>query len=107
MASKQYGFDKKVTTAVLAVFGVASGAFTGLVAAIGAAGVVGAIIAKVLTWPVFLTVNGIAYVITFFAIRKRQTRPAFDSRVLVTVFLVGVLIGIILGNLLTRTGAHH
>ena len=106
MASIQYGFDKKVTATALTVFGVTSGAFTGLVGAIGAVPLVGPIVAKVLMWPVFLTVNGLAYLVTFLAIRKRQARPVFDSRVLVTVFLVGLLIGIILGNLLTRTGTH-
>ena len=100
IASSIYHLDKKATAFLLIVFGFLTQAFTGLVGLIALLPVVGPIIAKVLAWPLFLTLNGLAYLLTFVAIGKGQKKKVIESRILVTSFLIGVIAGFLLGRFL-------
>lgn len=94
-----YGLDKKVTTAGVIVFGFLSEAFAGLLSLIALIPVLGPVLVKVLSWPVFLTINGLAYIVTFFAIKSGLVKEAVNSKLLVSVLLFGILLGFILGKL--------
>jgi hypothetical protein len=98
-ASFVYHLDKKATAFFVIVFGFVTQAFTGLISIIGLMPVVGPVIAKVLAWPLFLTLNGLAYLITFFALGRGKKKRVLESRVLVTTFLFGILIGFLLGKI--------
>lgn len=99
IASSTYHLDKKATAFLVVVFGFVTQAFTGLVGLIALFPVVGPVIAKVLAWPLFLTLNGLAYLLTFMAIGKGQKKKVIESRILVTSFLIGVIAGFLLGRL--------
>ncbi len=95
-----YGIDKKITAIGIIIFGLITQAFTGLVGIIGFIPTVGPILAKILAWPIFATLNGLAFLVTFFALKRGQGKRVFDARVVVTIFLTGIIIGFILGNIL-------
>lgn len=94
-----YHLDKKATAFLVVIFGFVTQAFSGLIAVIGLIPVAGPIIAKVLAWPLFFTLNGLAYLLTFMALGRGRKKQVIESRVLVTVFLVGVIVGFLLGRL--------
>jgi len=97
--SSIYHLDKKTITLFVVAFGFITQAFSGLVAVIGLLPIVGPVVAKVLAWPLFLTINGIAYLVTLVAVGKGKKKKVIESRILVTVFLVGVIIGFLLGKI--------
>ena len=94
-----YGLDKKDTTAGVIVFGFLTQAFTGLFALIGTIPFLGPLIVRVLSWPIFLTINGLAYLVTFFAIKSGLVKETINSKLIVTVLLIGVLLRFILGKI--------
>lgn len=98
VVSYTYNLDKKGTTFLVIVFGFITQAFTGLVSVIALVPIIGPVIAKVLSWPLFLTLNGIAYLVTLVVIGKGDKKRVIESRILVSAFLVGIIIGFILGR---------
>lgn len=93
-------WDKKLVAAVVIVFGLATQAFGGAIALIGAVPVVGPLIVKAVTLPFILLVNGIGYLVTFFALRRGHKIDVMKSRILISSFLVGVILGFVLGRLI-------
>ncbi|TET44109.1 hypothetical protein E3J62_11310 [candidate division TA06 bacterium] len=93
-------WDKKVVAAVVIVFGLATQAFGGAIALIGAVPIIGPLIVKAITLPFILVVNGIGYLVTFFALRRGYKIDVMKSRVLISSFLVGVILGFVLGRLI-------
>jgi len=93
-------WDKKLVAAVVIVFGLMTQAFAGVLGLIGAVPVVGPLIIKVVTLPFVLLVNGIGYIITFFALRRGYKIDVMRSRVLIGTFLVGTVLGFGLGRLI-------
>ncbi|TET80578.1 hypothetical protein E3J38_05365 [candidate division TA06 bacterium] len=93
-------WDKKVVAAVVIVFGLATQAFGGAIALIGAVPIIGPLIVKAITLPFILLVNGIGYLVTFFALRRGYKIDVMKSRVLISSFLVGVILGFVLGRLI-------
>lgn len=93
-------WDKKLVAAVVIVFGLMTQAFAGVLGLIGAVPVVGPLIIKVVTLPFVLLVNGIGYIITFFALRRGYKIDVMRSRVLIGTFLVGTILGFVLGRLI-------
>jgi len=59
---------------------------------------IGPIVAKVIVWPFFITINGVAYLVALTLIRVKGYKQVANARVLTTVFLVGILVGFILGR---------
>jgi len=93
-------WDKKLVAVVVIVFGLATQAFGGAIALIGAVPVVGPLIVKAVTLPFVLLVNGIGYLVTFFALRRGYKIDVMKSRILISSFLVGVVLGFVLGRLI-------
>ncbi|MFQ6093150.1 MAG: hypothetical protein ACE5OR_10800 [bacterium] len=98
--AQRVGLDKKVIVITVLFFGYVTQLFAILVGLIAAIPIVGPPIASIVSLPFFLIVNGIAYIVTLFSLRKGYTREVLGSRVLVTTLLVGILIGYALGKLL-------
>ena len=99
-----FNVDKILITAIIALFGifmeVARDIFSQMIFIIKSIPYIGPIIAKIIVWPFFLTINGIAYLVALTFIRIRGVKEVANARVLTTVFLVGLLIGLILGRLI-------
>jgi len=96
------GVDKILTTAIVALLGIfmeiARQVFSQVIFIIQSIPYIGPIVAKVIVWPFFITINGIAYLVTLTFIRIRGVKEVTNAKLLTTVFLVGILLGFILGR---------
>lgn len=96
------GVDKILTTAIVALLGifmeVARQVFSQAIFIIQSIPYIGPVVAKVIVWPFFITINGIAYLVTLTFIRIRGVKEVANARLLTTVFLIGILLGFILGR---------
>ena len=97
-----FGVDKILSTAIVALLGifmeVARQVFSQAIFIIQSIPYIGPIIAKVIVWPFFITINGVAYLVALTLIRVKGYKQVANARVLTTVFLVGILLGFILGR---------
>jgi hypothetical protein len=93
-------WDKKLVAAGLIVFGLMTQAFAGVLALVGAVPVIGPLVIKVVTFPFILLVNGIGYLVTFFALRRGYKVDVIKARVFVGTFLVGMILGFVLGRVI-------
>ena len=99
-----FGVDKILSTAIVALLGifmeVARQVFSQVIFIIQSIPYIGPIVAKVIVWPFFITLNGVAYLVTLTFIRIRGVKEVTNAKLLTTVFLVGVLLGFILGRVI-------
>jgi len=99
-----FGVDKILTTAIVALLGIfmeiAKQIFSQAIFIIQSIPYIGPVVAKVIVWPFFITINGLAYLVTLFFIKIRGIKEVTNARVLTTVFLVGILVGFILGRVI-------
>ena len=98
------GVDKILSTAIVALLGIfmeiARQIFSQAIFVIQSIPYIGPIVAKVIVWPFFITINGIAYLVTLTFIRIKGVKEVANARLLTTVFLVGILLGFILGRVI-------
>jgi len=101
VAVAQYlGLDEKAIVILVLFIGYVTQAFTIIIALIAAIPIIGPPVAYIISLPFFLIVNALAYLITLFTLRKGYTKDVLGSRILVTAFLIGIIIGYALGKLL-------
>jgi hypothetical protein len=94
------GVDKKLIGIVVAVFGIATQAFSGLLILLGLIPFAGPLIVKVFTLPFFWVLNGLGYFLSIFAIRRGYSKDVAGYRMLTIVFLIGIVLGFILGKII-------
>ncbi len=99
-----FGVDKILTTAIVALFGIfmemARHVFTQALFIIQSIPYVGPIVAKVIVWPFFIAINGVAYLVSLMLMRANGFKRVANARILTTVFLIGILVGFILGRII-------
>ncbi len=95
------GWDRWVVAAGVVVFGFLTQAFTGLMGLIGTIPGIGPPIVKIITLPLFLLLNGVSYLVTFFALRRGYRWDVLRSRIVAGAFLVGMILGFLLGRALS------
>lgn len=100
IAAQHFGLDKKITIFTVLFFGYVTQLFAVLVTYIATIPVIGAPIANIISLPFIFIVNAIAYMVTFFSLRKGYAKEVLGSRVLVTAFIVGLILGYALGKLI-------
>ena len=97
-----FGVDKILSTAIVALFGifmeVGRQVFSQVIFLIQSIPYIGPIVAKVIVWPFFITINAVAYLVTLTLIRVKGYKQVVHANVLTYVFLVGILVGFILGR---------
>jgi hypothetical protein len=98
--SQHYGLDKEITVFVVLFLGYVTQLFAVLVGLIAAIPVIGPPIANLISLPFIFIVNAVAYLVTFFSLRKGYAKEILGSRILVTAFLVGLIIGYALGKVI-------
>lgn len=98
--AQHYGLDKEVTVIVVIFLGYVTQLFSVLVGFIAAIPLIGPPIANLISLPFIFIVNAVAYLVTFFSLRKGYAKEILGSRVLVTAFLVGLIIGYALGKVI-------
>ena len=94
-----YNIDKTLIGGVVVIFGLITQAFVGLIGIIGLIPFIGPLIAKILALPVFWLINALGYFVSIVAIKKGYSKDVMTYRVMTVVFLIGIVIGFILGKL--------
>lgn len=92
--------DKKIIAFAVIIFGFVTQLFTELLAIIALIPLLGPFIVKVISLPFILIINGLAYIVTFFAFKKGYKIEVARSKMFTTAILIGIIIGFILGKLL-------
>ncbi len=100
VVAQRIGLDKKITVFIVLILGYMTQLFTVLVGLIAAIPLIGPPIASIISLPLVFIVNAIAYMVTFFSLRRGYAKDVLGSRVLVTTFLIGIIIGYALGKLI-------
>jgi hypothetical protein len=100
IAGIELGIDEKVIGIAVAVFGVATHAFTSLLALIALVPFLGPLLVKILTLPFFWILNGVGYWLSILAIKRGYAKEVVNYRVLTFAFLLGTLLGYVLGKIL-------
>ena len=98
--AQRYGLDREITVFVVLFLGYITQLFSVLVGFIAAIPVIGPPIANLISLPFIFIVNAIAYLVTFFSLRRGYAKEILGSRVLVTAFLVGLILGYALGKII-------
>lgn len=98
------GFDKDIVAAVLVVVGAATKILGLLSTLLAAIPFIGPFLAQILTLPFVLVVNALAYVVSFFALRRGETADAMRAKVIAWGVLIGFVLGFLLGRALPHGG---
>lgn len=92
--------DAFLITVIVALAGIVievfSSLFTCLLVLIQSIPYIGPMIANIITWPIFVTLNVSAYFVTLIVIRFKGMSMVKDARIITTIFLIGLLLGFIL-----------
>ena len=97
--STSYGIDKKIIVFIAFVISVFTEVFVGLSALVATIPVVGPMIIKIVTIPVFWIFNAMGTLVSGLAIKKGYATELARGRVLTLALLVGTILGYIIGNL--------
>ncbi|HEY3295807.1 MAG TPA: hypothetical protein VGL38_10230 [bacterium] len=93
------GLKGSLVAAIAALVGLLTSAFTGLIAILGLIPWAGPLILKALSIPFLWLMNGAGYFAAIFLAQRGHSRSVVDSRVLTYVFLIGIVIGYIIGKI--------
>jgi len=93
------GVDKKIIAVSVAFLGFVTNAFAGLMTLIAFVPIVGPLIIKVVSLPLFWILNGIGYILSAFAVKQGYAKEIINYRVLTVVFLLGMVVGFIIGSI--------
>lgn len=94
----RFGLDKPLVAGVLVLVGIATQAFAGLVGMVAMVPLIGAPIATILTLPFFLVLNGLAYLVTFFALRRGYKLTVVSARIVAAAVVIGFILGFLVGR---------
>jgi hypothetical protein len=94
----RFGLDKPLVAGVLVLVGIATQAFAGLVGMVAMVPLIGAPIATMLTLPFFLVLNGLAYLVTFFALRRGYKLTVVSARIVAAAVVIGFILGFLVGR---------
>ena len=94
------GIDKKFKVFAAFVISVFTEVFVGLSAFVAAIPIVGPMIIKIVTIPVFWVFNAMGTLVSGLAIKKGYATEFAKGRILTLALLIGIIIGYILGNLI-------
>ncbi|MBC8467010.1 MAG: hypothetical protein H8D58_00305 [Candidatus Marinimicrobia bacterium] len=95
-----YGIDKKIILFLTFVISIFTQIFVGLGALIGMIPLIGPLIIKAISIPVFWFLNAMGYVVSGVAIKKGYATELAKSRIVTLGLLIGIIIGYILGHLI-------
>lgn len=98
--SFRFGINKPITALVVILFGIFTQLFSEMLAIIALVPIAGPVIVKVISIPVIILLNGIGYIVTFFAFKKGYKMEVAKSKLFTTALLIGVMIGYLLGKIL-------
>ncbi len=94
------GMDAHILGAIVFIAGILTHAFSELIGLIALIPVIGTPIVRIISLPFFLLLNFLSYIFSYFVISKSGQKGLFSTKIVGTAFIVGVLMGYILGRLL-------
>ena len=95
-----YGIDKKLIVFIAFILSVFTEVFVGVGILIATIPVIGPMIIKLVTIPVFWVFNAMGTLISGIAIKKGYATEMARGRILTLALLIGIIIGYIIGNLI-------
>ncbi len=95
-----YGIDKKMIVFSAFVVSVFTEAFVGIGALVATIPIIGPMIIKIVTIPVFWLLNAMGTLVSGIAIKKGYATEFARGRILTLALLIGMIIGYIIGNLI-------
>ena len=95
-----YGIDKKIIVFTAFIIGVFTEIFTGIVVLVAAIPVVGPMIIKIVSIPVFWILNALGTLVSGIAIKRGYATELAKGRIMTLALLIGMIIGYIVGNLI-------
>ena len=95
-----YGIDKKIIVLSAFIIGVFTELFVGVVALVAAIPLVGPMIIKIVSIPIFWVLNALGTLVSGIAIKKGYATELARGRIMTLALLIGMIIGYIIGNLI-------
>ena len=95
-----YGIDKKLIVFTAFIIGVFTEIFTGIGVLVAAIPVVGPMIIKSVSIPIFWILNALGTLVSGIAIKKGYATELAKGRIMTLALLIGMIIGYIIGNLI-------
>ena len=95
-----YGIDKKIIVLSAFIISVFTEAFVGVGVIIAAIPIIGPMIIKIITIPIFWVFNAMGTLISGIAIKKGYATDLAKGRILTVALLIGIIVGYIIGNLI-------
>ena len=95
-----YGIDKKLIVFTAFIFGVFTEIFTGIGVLIAAIPVIGPMVIKIVSIPIFWILNALGTLVSGIAIKKGYATELARGRIMTLALLIGMIIGYIIGNLI-------
>ena len=95
-----YGIDKKLIVFTAFIFGVFTEIFAGLGVIVAAIPLIGPMIIKIVSVPVFWILNALGTLVSGIAIKKGYATELARGRIMTLALLIGMVIGYIFGNII-------
>ena len=95
-----YGIDKKLIVFTAFIIGVFTEIFAGIGILVAAIPVVGPMIIKIVSIPIFWILNALGTLVSGIAIKKGYATELAKGRIMTLALLIGMIIGYIIGNLI-------
>ena len=99
-AASYYGIDKKLIVFTAFIIGVFTEIFAGIGVLVAAIPVVGPMIIKIISIPIFWILNALGTLVSGIAIKKGYATELAKGRIMTLALLIGMIIGYIIGNLI-------
>ena len=99
-AASYYGIDKKLIVFTAFIIGVFTEIFAGIGVLVAAIPVVGPMIVKIVSIPIFWILNALGTLVSGIAIKKGYATELAKGRIMTLALLIGMIIGYIIGNLI-------
>jgi hypothetical protein len=95
-----YGIDKKLIVLMAFIIGVFTEIFAGIGILVAARPVIGPMIIKIVSIPIFWILNALGTLVSGLAIKKGYATELAKGRIMTLALLIGMIIGYIIGNLI-------
>ena len=95
-----YGIDKKLIVFTAFIFGVFTEIFAGLGVIVAAIPLIGPMIIKIVSVPVFWILNALGTLVSGIAIKNGYATELARGRIMTLALLIGMVIGYIIGNII-------
>ena len=95
-----YGIDKKIIVFTAFIIGIFTELFVGIGALVAAIPLIGPMVIKIISIPIFWILNALGTLVSGIAIKKGYATELAKGRIMTLALLIGRIIGYIIGNLL-------